>query len=206
MNEDQNKELYKRVENAAKFFAGNIRAFTALLGFNYRTFYGYLNIARQHNLWSLLPEILAAYPRLSRQWLYFGEGPMLIGMGIPLDEPVPLQAITKAAEAMAADCGGSWGNVLRMVVGRVHDEATGRDIQEENGCKGDTGQDGDIASAKDEIARLQKKLEDCQTKLVAAQEELLSIHKSKNASAAEKTHSCNAMGRPVPTGGTAAPL
>lgn len=32
---------------------------------------------RQHNLWPLLPQILEAFPHLSRQWLYFGDGPML---------------------------------------------------------------------------------------------------------------------------------
>ena len=108
MNGTNNSELYERVTAAGKFFGG-LPAFAEMIGVQYRTFHAYLSAKRQHNLWPLLPTMLEAFPRLSRQWLYFGEGPMLIGHGTPLDRPVPLQEIAAAAEAMAAEAGGAWG-------------------------------------------------------------------------------------------------
>ena len=35
------------------------------------------------NLWPLLPKILELFPDIRRDWLYFGEGEMLQGGGIP---------------------------------------------------------------------------------------------------------------------------
>lgn len=132
MKKTQNTELFQRVEAAAKFFAGNVRAFTTLIGFNYRTFYGYLNAERQDNLWPILPELLEKFPRLSRQWLYFNEGPMLIGQGIPLDKPVPIHELAAAAEAIAADCGGSWGDVLKIAIGHAGSAGVIEDAKNSN--------------------------------------------------------------------------
>ena len=77
------------------------------LGITHKTFGGYLKPDGQHNLWQYLPTFLAWYPRLSRQWLYFGEGPMFIGQGVPIDAPLSFQELTRAAEAIAEDCGGA---------------------------------------------------------------------------------------------------
>ena len=74
MNRTNNSELYERVTAAGKFFGG-LPAFAEMIGVQYRTFHAYLSAKRQHNLWPLLPTMLEAFPRLSRQWLYFGEGP-----------------------------------------------------------------------------------------------------------------------------------
>ncbi len=93
------------------------------LGITHKTFGGYLKPDGQHNLWQYLPTFLAWYPRLSRQWLYFGEGPMFIGQGVPIDAPLSLQELTRAAEAIAEDCGGAWGDVLKLVIGRAQEEA-----------------------------------------------------------------------------------
>ena len=136
MNRTNNSELYERVTTAGKFFGG-LPAFAEMIGVQYRTFHAYLSAKRQHNLWPLLPTMLEAFPRLSRQWLYFGEGPMLIGHGTPLDRPVPLQEIAAAAEAMAAEAGGTWGDVLTYIVdaaraegGKREPVADSRQIQE----------------------------------------------------------------------------
>ena len=115
MNRTNNSELYERVTAAGKFFGG-LPAFAEMIGVQYRTFHAYLSAKRQHNLWPLLPTMLEAFPRLSRQWLYFGEGPMLIGHGTPLDRPVPLQEIAAASDAMAAEVGGTGGDVLTYIV------------------------------------------------------------------------------------------
>lgn len=111
-------ELFERVKKAGKLFCTSDSGMAAAIGEKQSTFSGYLNKKRQHKLWPLLPRILATFPRLSRHWLYFDEGPMTIGQGVPLGSPVPLQEIARAAEAIAADCGGDWGHVLRMIVGQ----------------------------------------------------------------------------------------
>lgn len=126
MNRTNNSELYERVTAAGKFFGG-LPAFAEMIGVQYRTFHAYLSAKRQHNLWPLLPTMLETFPRLSRQWLYFGEGPMLIGHGTPLDRPVPLQEIAAAAEAMAAEAGGTWGDVLTYIVDAARAEGEKRE-------------------------------------------------------------------------------
>ena len=109
MNKEKYDQLYQRIEAICWRTTVSVPQMAKAIGKEYRTFKGYLCEQRQHNLWPLLPQILDAYPRISRHWLYFGEGPMLIGQGVPLDKPVPFQEVILTAEAIAADCGGSWG-------------------------------------------------------------------------------------------------
>lgn len=190
MNESQKQELFQRIDAAAKYFAGSLRGFAPLIGINYRTFYGYISLERQDNLWPLLPIILEKFPRLSRQWLYFGEGPMVIGQGIPLDAPIPLQVLTTAAEQMASECGGAWGDVLKLVIGRAQEEA------EQQGGTPEAALE--LAEARGEILRLHKKLEGLQGEIISLQKELLAIHK------AEKPQANECPGRAADTGQTVA--
>lgn len=69
-------ELFKRVKEISKHFTSSDKALAEKLGFKQATFSGYLNEKRQDNLWPILPNILELFPSLSRDWLYFGEGPM----------------------------------------------------------------------------------------------------------------------------------
>lgn len=156
MKDPKKSELYERVTAAGKFFGG-IPTFAEMVGVQYRTFLGYLSRKRQHNLWPLLPAMLEAFPRLSRQWLYFGEGPMLIGHGTPLDRPVPLQEIAAAAEAMAAEAGGSWGEVLAYVL----DAARAEGVRTEP------------AADSRQIQELQARLLAAQERIIQLQDELL---------------------------------
>ena len=87
-----------------------------------RTFQGYLNDKRQDNLWPILPKILELFPRISRQWLYFGEGPMLIGQDVPLDQPVPLQELQQAVEMMARDAVGTNKSLLQLIAGQAGEQ------------------------------------------------------------------------------------
>lgn len=57
---------------------GSQKRLAKLLNIPQNTFQGYLKIERQDNLWPLLPLILKVVPQVSREWLYFGEGDMLI--------------------------------------------------------------------------------------------------------------------------------
>ena len=170
MNKTKNSELYERVTAAGKFFGG-LPAFAEMIGVQYRTFHAYLSAKRQHNLWPLLPTMLEAFPRLSRQWLYFGEGPMLIGHGTPLDRPVPLQEIAAAAEAMAADAGGTWGDVLTYIVDAARAEGEKREP---------------VADSR-QIQELQEKLLAAQAKIIQLQDELLTRQKEGHADAPKAT-------------------
>lgn len=49
------------------------------LGLRQPQFNGYLNEKSEKNLWEHLPRILALYPQVRRDWLYFGEGGMFSG-------------------------------------------------------------------------------------------------------------------------------
>lgn len=95
-----------------------------------RTFQGYLNEKRQDNLWPILPKILETFPRLSRQWLYFGEGPMFIGQDVPLDQQVPLQEVQQAVEQMARDANGTNKTLLQLVAGQAGEQVCGRKGQD----------------------------------------------------------------------------
>ena len=77
MKKNEYIELYQRVEAICEQPSVSVPKLAKAIGKEYRTFKGYLCEQRQHNLWPLLPQILEAFPHLSRQWLYFGDGPML---------------------------------------------------------------------------------------------------------------------------------
>lgn len=74
-------------------------------GVTHKTFASWLTPEGEKHLWQYLPTFLDWYPRLSRQWLYFGEGPMIMGHGVPIDEPLPLRALVGVAEEIARDAG-----------------------------------------------------------------------------------------------------
>ena len=183
-------ELFQRIKKATKAMTLSDSAMAAALGMKQSTFSGYLNQKRQHNLWPLLPQILKAFPQISRQWLYFEEGPMVIGRGIPEGLPVPPLEIMRVAEAMAADCHGSWGQVLRMIVDNAREE-----LEQQSGSPEASKE---LAEARAEITRLQKELLGLQGEIIGLQKELLGIHK------AEKPQANECPGRAVDTGQTVA--
>ena len=189
-------ELFQRIKKATKAMTLSDSAMAAALGMKQSTFSGYLNQKRQHNLWPLLPQILKAFPQISRQWLYFEEGPMVIGRGIPEGLPVPPLEIMRVAEAMAADCHGSWGQVLRMIVDNARVELETNESTNEIKMAPETQKE--LAEAKGEIIRLQKELLGLQGEIISLQKELLAIHK------AEKPQANECPGRAADTGQTVA--
>ena len=76
-------KLFERVKTASKRLTGKTYGIASIIGVNELTFKGYCSEAREGNLWPLLPAILAAFPELSREWLYFDEGEMLISESTP---------------------------------------------------------------------------------------------------------------------------
>lgn len=70
-------QLFQRVKYLAREVAGSETRLAEKLGLPQRKLNGYLSEKSQKNLWEYLPAILATYPHISRDWLYFGEGEML---------------------------------------------------------------------------------------------------------------------------------
>lgn len=161
-------ELYERVRYMAEKMVLSHASLARLLNMQVRTFQGYLNAERQDNLWPLLPKILKEFPRLSRQWLYFGEGPMTIGLGIPLDQPVPLRVIAHAVEEMARATDGTERSLLLMLAQRA--VAADSDMQERN-----SHDVGEVAALRAEVTALTKDLLSAQKEVIRLQAQLLSV-------------------------------
>lgn len=77
--------LFERVRSAAKKFFGSDKGLAEALGIPQSTFSAWLNEKREANLWPHLPAIMALCPEVSRDWLYFDEGEMLLDA----DDPAP---------------------------------------------------------------------------------------------------------------------
>lgn len=161
------------------------------LGVTHKTFAGYLKPEGEHNLWQHLPKFLEWYPRLSRQWLYFGEGPMLIGHGIPLDQPVPLRMIAEAVDAMAKDAGGTTADLLRYVAGLPLDK----------GVSGDA--EARIRELEQKLTESQAELLGATKRIVALQDEVMTIRQRLTEGT---VFSSGVEPAPAPTGATAARL
>jgi transcriptional regulator with XRE-family HTH domain len=70
-------ELFERVRYLARLAKDAGDSLAEQIGVNQNTFNGYLSLKRQDNLWPLLDKMLALHPKLSRNWLYFGEPPIV---------------------------------------------------------------------------------------------------------------------------------
>ncbi|MBG3875570.1 S24 family peptidase [Desulfovibrio oxamicus] len=106
-------ELFERVRRIATIVAGSQTSLAARLGMAQSRFQGYLNAKRQDNLWPVLPQILEAYPEIAREWLYFGEGEMLVS-----DRPAPPDTQLRAVPMVGlASCGiQGWNQVMPVAV------------------------------------------------------------------------------------------
>lgn len=152
--------LYSRILKILEVFMFTKSQCAKNLGVTHKTFSGYLKPRGEHNLWQYLPKFLEWYPRLSRQWVYFGEGPMLIGLGVPLNQHVPLQAIAEAVGAMVKDAGGMEADVYRYICGISIPEH-----------EHPAGQDKRVQQLEQDILRLQKELLEAKDKIIALHEE-----------------------------------
>lgn len=70
-------KLYERVRLVPNLVDQSQTAVGHALGLSQSKFNGYLNEKSEKNLWPLLDLLLQKYPQISREWLYFGEGPQL---------------------------------------------------------------------------------------------------------------------------------
>ena len=90
----------------------------------------------------------------------------------------------RAAEIMAAGCDRSLVQVLRMIVDSAREEL------EQQSASPDASKE--LAEAKAEIARLQKKTEMLLTRTVELQDELLNVHKAEKAEREKKAERSSA--------------
>lgn len=83
-------EMYQRIIKIIEIFADNSQTRLAKrLSVPQSTFHDYLNPVGQSKIRkSLLDALHAAYPQVSRDWLYFGEGDMLATPSVP-QSPAP---------------------------------------------------------------------------------------------------------------------
>ena len=156
-------ELFERVKRCAEALRLSESALAREIGLKQSTFAGYLTPARQHKLWILLPDILRAFPRISRQWLYFEEGPMLIGGETPSGLPVPDASIIDAAQQMLDQCQGSWAQLLRHILGMARQ---------------DTGAGGATAANEEcvqELLVLQRENRRLSQELIEAKDKIISL-------------------------------
>ena len=70
-------ELYERVDAVIGMMGMSRSHLAKQLNIKQTTFNNWFARARQKNLMPVLPKILEHYPRISREWLFFGEGEML---------------------------------------------------------------------------------------------------------------------------------
>lgn len=161
--------LYDRILKTIDIFGLTKSKIAEEIGVTYKTFSGYLKPEGEHNLWQYLPLLLELCPRLSRQWLYFGEGPMRIGFGVPLDRPVPLQEIAEAVEAMANDAGGTNEMLLRYIAG----------LPKEWVDEGRTENKQIVKTLEKKLAETQAELLQASKKIIQLQDELIAMSKNK---------------------------
>ena len=69
-------ELYERVR-LLKRYTGSFEKLGELMGLAQQRITSYSNEKSQINFYRHLPKLLEALPNIRREWLYFGEGPML---------------------------------------------------------------------------------------------------------------------------------
>lgn len=151
------------------------------LGAKQKTFNNHLLPDEEDKLWQYLPNLLATFSRVSRQWLYFGEGPMLIGADVPLDRPVPLHAVAEAIEAMAADAKGVDKSIYHYIAGLPAGGGGGESSQE-------------TVFLRQRVADLER--------IIAVQEESLRLYREREPSDVPD----KVPERAAPTGSGAAPL
>jgi len=113
-------QLFERIKVISEGVAQSQTALGKALGLSQSKFQGYLNAVSEKNLWQYLPKILELHPQVSRDWLYFGEGEMLVSG----DERVVVKQLRTAMPPMrAAMSRGQDEAVDEVIVLRTENDA-----------------------------------------------------------------------------------
>lgn len=120
------RKIYKRLLTLVDAFAeGSQTAFAKRAGLNQSTFWGYLSEHGQSKIkLNTLERIQAVYPEVNKNWLYFGEGEMLLAQSPPKPAAPPVRPdLLAKAVAMLEDA-------LDSVDGRLAPDLKGEAIAE----------------------------------------------------------------------------
>lgn len=97
------KKTFERILKLVELFENNSQtSFARKIGCQQSTFNGYMNDGGQRKIrLTLLDDILKVYPQVSREWLYFGEGPMLRGSNIEGESSPPVASLAESMSSSA---------------------------------------------------------------------------------------------------------
>lgn len=137
-------ELFERIAKIAREIAGSQVRLAEKISVNPRTFQGYVQANRQDNLWPLLPDILRAYPQLSREWLYFDEGEMIKGADDGGNVP-PIPSLERENAALR-ELLASKDEIIALQK-QLLTQAPGRCNRESSDTESDSGLSASTASA-----------------------------------------------------------
>ena len=137
-------ELFERIAKIAREIAGSQARLAEKFNINPRTFQGYVQANRQDNLWPILQDILTAYPQISREWLYFGEGEML--GGVAKDSTTPPTPSLEREIAALRELVASKDEIIALQK-QLLAQAAERDGQEKGNMESDGGMSAHTASA-----------------------------------------------------------
>lgn len=103
-NIENDMHLFERLNEIAEKISGSQTKMAKDLGIPQGTFNGYLNADGQTKIrMTLMEKILAIYPNVSREWLYFGEGDMLKSeqqMPVPAQPEIDVRELLARLEAV----------------------------------------------------------------------------------------------------------
>lgn len=155
-------ELFERIRLIAAQVAGSQKDLALGIGIPQNTFQGYLKLSRQDNLWPLLPLILGFLPQVSREWLYFEEGEMLLPEGHgPRGVAKPRRTVSRSP-------------------GRRNEESQRiRELEEMVRLQQELLEAKAPETLERRYAQAMDELNDLRTKVIDLQAELLSMHRER---------------------------
>lgn len=133
-------QLFERLNEIAEKISGSQTKMAKDLGIPQGTFNGYLNTEGQTKIRiTLMENILETYPKVSREWLYFGEGEMLkseqqgpeIGVAaMPAQQEIDVQALLTRLEAVEKKLEGVSDDDKSPLAG-IRVESVARGVQQD---------------------------------------------------------------------------
>ena len=94
-------QLFERIRFFSKSQKIPLARLAEHIGVSPQTFNTWFAEKSQRNLWEHLQKILDLYPEISREWLYFGEGPMLRDNSIEGESSPPVASMAESMSSSA---------------------------------------------------------------------------------------------------------
>lgn len=94
-------QLFERIRFFSKSQKIPLARLAEHIGVSPQTFNTWFAEKSQRNLWEHLQKILDLYPEISREWLYFGEGPMLRDNSIEGESSPPVASLAESMSSSA---------------------------------------------------------------------------------------------------------